>query len=212
MVLLNNKNGTFGSPIITNAGTNPNFIAAADFNGDGKQDVVVTNQGSANVSVMLGNGDGTFTLKSTNCVGSILCRGVPTSVAVADFNGDGKLDLAVTNYQDTSVSVLLGNGDGTFGTAAYYQVGANPLFIVAVPLQGYIGQQDLIVSDSENDTVNVLLNELKSSGQFKGIKQTTYTVGEAPAGLVAADFNSDGKPDIAVVNQSGNNVTVLKQQ
>jgi hypothetical protein len=212
IVLLNNQDGTFGSPIRTSAGTNPNFVAAADFNRDGKQDIVVTNQSTGNVSILLGNGDGTFTLKSNVCVGSTPCKGVPVSVAVADFNGDGKLDLAVANYDDVSVSVLLGKGDGAFVTSKSWTVGANPLSIVAAPIQGNSTQQDIVVANSENDTVSVLLNQLNKSGQFKGVAQRTYAAGEAPAAVAVADFDSDGELDVAVANQASNNVTVLRQK
>jgi hypothetical protein len=212
LVLLNNQDGTFGSPISSSAGTNPTSVATGDFNGDLKQDVAVTNRGSSNVSVLLGNGDGTFTLKSNNCVGTTLCKGVPVSVAAADFNGDGKLDLVVANYDDVSVSVLLGNGDGTFRTAKYWTVGANPLSVVAAPLQGNTTQQDIVIANSENDTVSVLLNQLNKSGQFKGVATRTYAAGEAPAALAVADFSNDGKLDVAVANQASNNVTVLKQK
>ena len=91
------------------AGTNPTSVAAGDFNGDGKLDLVVANGGSGNVSILLGNGDGTFQTHLDYGVAS-----APRSVAVGDFNGDGKLDLAVANSGSGNISILLGNGDGTF--------------------------------------------------------------------------------------------------
>jgi hypothetical protein len=212
VVLLNNQDGTFGPPVATSAGVSPNFVAAADFNGDHKQDVVISDQGAASVLILLGNGDGTFTLKSSTCVGTTLCQGIPTSVAVADFNGDGKLDVAVTNYVDSSISVLLGNLDGTLRAAKSSAVGAIPLFIAAAALQGNSSQQDLIVANSEGDTVCVLLNGLNKSGSFKSCSLHTYASGEAPASFVMADFNSDGSLDVAVANQASNDVTVLLQQ
>lgn len=212
LVLLNNTHGGFGVPIVMAVGTNPNSVIAADFNGDGKQDIAITNQTSGSVSVLLGNGDGTFTLKSTNCVGSTPCAGVPVSVAAADFNGDGKVDLAVANYDDTSVSVLIGNGDGTFHAARVSTVWANPVMVMAAPIQGASAQQDLVVVNSQNDSVTVLLNELNGSGGFKGAAGRTYPTGEAPAALTIEDFNGDGKLDVAVANQASGNVTVLKQQ
>src|SRR5882724_11055290 len=83
-------------------------VAIGDFNGDGVADLAVTNYGADTVSVLLGNGDGTFRAAAPVAVDT------PTSVAVGDFNGDGKSDLVVTNYGSSTVSVLLGNGDGTF--------------------------------------------------------------------------------------------------
>jgi hypothetical protein len=91
------------------AGYDPLSVAVGDFNGDGVPDLVVANRAYNNVSVLLGNGDGTFRAAASYAVGS-----GPVSVAVGDFNGDGKLDLAVANEGSGDVSVLLGNGDGTF--------------------------------------------------------------------------------------------------
>ena len=212
IVLLNNQNGTFGSPIVSAVGTNPGFVAAGDFNGDHLQDIVVTNQNSGNVSILSGNGAGSFTLTSTSCVGLTLCAGVPSAIAVADFSGDGNLDLAVADYNDASVSILLGKGNGTLGAAKTYSVGANPLCIVAAPLQGNLAQQDLVVANSENDTVSVLLNQLNNKGAFKGGLLSIYATGESPASLAVADFGGDGLLDVAIANQSSNNVTVLGQK
>src|SRR5215472_129092 len=88
------------------AGTNPYSVAVGDFNGDGKPDFAVANSGSNNVSVLLGNGDGSFQAAQNFGAGS-----GPVSVAVGDFNCDGVEDLAVANGNSNNVSVLLGNGD-----------------------------------------------------------------------------------------------------
>jgi len=110
-VLLNNKNGTFASPVSYSVGNGPYLVQTGDFNKDGNLDLVVTNVTDGTVSVLLGNGDGTFQgqkVSTSQTSGSYL--------AVADFNGDGELDLAVALYSasSTNISILLGNGDGTF--------------------------------------------------------------------------------------------------
>src|SRR5437870_189597 len=105
-------------------GTNPQSVAAGDFNGDGRPDLAVANSGSSNVSVLLGNGDGTFQAARTFAAGT-----TPASVAVGDFNGDGVADLAVANSGSSNVSVLLGNGDGTFQAARTFAAGGGPLSV-----------------------------------------------------------------------------------
>ena len=96
-------------------------MAVGDVNGDGKPDLVVANYGDNSVSVLLGNGDGTFLPRPAYATGSS-----PFAVAVADVNGDGKPDLVVANYGSNSVSVLLGNGDGTFQPQADLRHGLEP--------------------------------------------------------------------------------------
>ena len=100
------------------AGTVLSSVAVGDFNGDGKADLAVANDGSDTVSVLLGNGNGTFQAAVNYGAGTD-----PRSVAVGDFNGDGKADLAVANFFSDNVSVLLGNGNGTFQAAVNYAAG-----------------------------------------------------------------------------------------
>jgi len=112
-VLLGKGDGTFGSAPASplTVGMQPNSVKVGDLNGDSKPDLVVANLGSNTVSVLLGNGDGTF----ASAPGSPVTVGnAPASVAIGDFNRDGKRDLAVANRDSSTVSVLLGHGDGTF--------------------------------------------------------------------------------------------------
>src|SRR5262249_24395886 len=134
-ILLGDGDGAFQPPRQTFAlGTTPESIAVTDFNGDGKADLAVAKPGDGffggerGGSVLLGKGDGTFKEGS----------GEPgdSSVAVGDFNGDGKADLAVTNARGNSVSVLLGKGDGTFGTTRPIGVGLRPVGLAVQDFNG----------------------------------------------------------------------------
>src|SRR5207253_2255646 len=100
-------------------GTLPFFVAVADVNGDGKLDLAGTNDSSTTVSVLLGNGHGTFAAKQDFTTGTN-----PFSVVVADINGDGKLDLVAANSGSNTVSVLLGNGNGTFAAKQDFTTGS----------------------------------------------------------------------------------------
>jgi len=97
------------------AGTNPQSVAVGDFNGDGKNDLAVANNGSNNVSILLGSGDGSFGSATNFPAGTN-----PRAIVVADFNGDGKADLAVVNGGSNDVSLLLGTGTGSFGAATNF--------------------------------------------------------------------------------------------
>ena len=96
-------------PESISVGPAPTSVAVADLNGDGRPDLVTTNSDGNSVSVLLGNGDGTFSVQQTFPVGRS-----PRDVVVADLTGDGIPDLVVANYNDDTVSVLIGKGDGTF--------------------------------------------------------------------------------------------------
>ena len=105
------------------AGTGPSSVAVGNFNADTFLDIAVANAGSNNVSILLGNGTGSFGTPATNFAIGILS---PTSVAVGNFNADTILDIAVANFGSNNVSILLGNGTGTFGTATNFAAGTGP--------------------------------------------------------------------------------------
>jgi hypothetical protein len=215
-VLLGNGDGTFqpARTFPTN-GEGADSIVAADINGDGKLDLLVANiaaktSNNGVVSVLLGKGDGTFeaaTVYST--VGA-----EAKSVAVADVNGDGKLDLVVANlcnesgcmhiFGPGSVAVLLGNGDGTFQTAETYDSGGSNAWSVAVTDVNGDSKPDILVAHqcfslACGTTVGVLLGN--GDGTFQSAK--SYNSGGLTAsGITAADVNGDGRPDILVANQA----------
>jgi hypothetical protein len=132
-------------------GSSPYSVAIGDVNGDGRSDLVVANQSSNTVSVLLGNGAGGFGAKTDFATGS-----APTSVAIGDLNGDGRSDLAVANYVSGTVSVLLGNGAGGFGAKTDFATGANPYSVAIGDVNGD-GRSDLAVANSGSATVSVLL-------------------------------------------------------
>ena len=182
-------------------GSNPAAVVYGDFNGDGVQDLVIANQGSNSVSILLGNPDGTFQPQSTYSFSSY-----PLGIVVGDFNGDNKLDLAIPNYGANSVTILLGNGDGTFNAVATSPAtGAGPAGIVAGDFNRD-GHLDLAVTNSGAGTVSVLLGN--GDGTFQG--QTIYTVGTQPMAIVSGWFSGTGQPlDLVVANYGGGTLSFL---
>ena len=180
-------------------GSTPMSIVAADFRGDGQEDLAVANELDNTVSILLGNGDGTFRPQVPYSTGL-----GPEGIAVGDFNRDGNLDLAIVNDLANTVSVLLGNGDGTFQTHVDYATGLEPIGIAAGDLNGD-GALDLAVSNQLDDTVSILLGN--GNGTFP--THVDYYVGGQPAGLVVCDFNGDDHLDIAVANFGTDTISVL---
>ena len=182
-------------------GSEPWSVAVGDFNGDGKPDLAVTNLITDNVSVLLGNGDGTFQTAVDYGTGI-----EPFSVAVGDFNGDGKLDLVVANGggRSNNVSVLLGKGDGTFQTAVNYGSGIEPFWVTVGDFNGD-GIPDLAVANWYSGTMSVLLG--KGDGTF--LAAVNYGTGSEPVLVAVGDFNGDGIPDLATANLNSNNISVL---
>jgi hypothetical protein len=171
--------------------------AAGDFNADGKLDLAVDG------NILLGNGDGTFTP-----AGSV---NSPGSVVVGDFNADGKLDLALCDYADNDVAVFLGNGNGTFAAApsSPITVGTHPDAMIEGDFNND-GKLDLAIANYGDDTVTLLLGN--GDGTFTPASGSPYAVGSGPFGITAADFNGDGKLDLAVANISNGTVSVLLQK
>jgi hypothetical protein len=194
-VLLGNGDGTF-MPASTTTGVGGTSIALADFNGDGKLDVVASGYGT--VSILLGKGDGTL-LPPTNFN---VFGGGPNSVVAADVNGDSHVDLMTADAYGDKVSVLLGNGAGGFGAAQNYAAGQDPAS-VAVGDFNRDGKPDLAVAALFG--VSVLLGN--GSGAFA--PPLNYPpAGSRPSSVAVGDFNGDGFPDLAV-NNYPNNVSVL---
>jgi hypothetical protein len=211
-VLLGNGDGTFQPYVSNPVGDYPYGVAVGDFNGDGKLDLAVVNvcgsdstcASDGTVSILLGNGDGTFQPQTTYSLG------IPGShISVADFNGDGKLDLAITECggstcgSNGSISILLGNGDGTFQPRVDYTAKHRPAGI-AVGDFNRDGIIDVAVANSNSDSISVFIG--KGDGTFKG--QVTYAVQGTIVDLITADFNGDGKLDL-VTGYTGGGIAVL---
>jgi hypothetical protein len=196
-VYLGNGDGTFKTQPIVSSTTNPNyFVAVGDFNGDGKQDIVLIE--NPYISVLLGNGDGTFGPPSDNAsfVGA-------RWLAVADFNNDHRLDVLVTGLFGTSytIGVLLGNGDGTLQNSITQTLQYVPATVAAGDLNGD-GKMDAILS-YDLGGIAVLLGNGDGTLQPAVNYSTTGLSGDE---LAVADLNLDGKLDVAIDAGSGMDV------
>lgn len=192
---------------------NPDYLVAADFNNDGKQDFVTASAAflpfGSTIEVAHGDGNGGFTKKSINNFGV----SQPTAIATADFNGDGKLDLAVTQRLTGKISILLNDGTGGFATdasnAPSVLFAAQPSAITAGDFNND-NKADLIVLSSSTSNFLVLLGT--GTGTFTtsldGQLQGTSSFNDE---LAVGDFNADGKSDFAVVRGGGGNVVKVMQ-
>lgn len=190
-VLIGNGDATFQTARVFPTGEQPRSILIADLNGDGKQDLAVANTGGNSITVLLGDGTGGFApaafLPATAGV-------FPAALVAGDFNGDGKVDLAVANTGSNDVTVLLGDGDGKFRMGAVYAAGSEPVSISLIDFNGD-GRPDLMVANRSGE-ISLLLGGGDGSFQLAG----KYAGGAEPSGIVVADFNGDGRADIAVSN------------
>lgn len=184
-------------------GTYPQDVTVADLNGDGNMDLVAAGYDSHTISVRLGKGDGSFTVKTDFWAGRF-----PTSVVAADFNGDGNEDLAVTNNNHTAhhdaadkVSVLLGDGNGGFAAKTDFEAGGYRQHSITVADFNGDGNTDLAMLNHSprHGTVSVLLGD--GSGGFTAA--TVFHVGNFPRSVIVADFNGDGNEDLVTTSGSG---------
>lgn len=203
LVLLGNGNGTFAPPLAYDVGANPFSVATADFNRDGILDLVVANFTDNNISILLGKGDGTFTPATPP---TINVGNSPCSVIIGDFNRDGKPDLAVANRTDSTVSILLGVGDGTFYPATPPTVPGAFLgrTITCGDFDGD-GKLDLASASWGSNSIYIL----RGNGDGTFTLLSPITVGFNLFGIISGDFNRDGKTDLAVTRYSDSIVSLL---
>jgi hypothetical protein len=187
------------------AGNTPAFIASAALRNSSTDDLIVANSTDNTVSVLFGNGDGTFAAQPAVTVGAD-----PVWIAAGDFNNDTRPDLAVANQGSNSISILLGNGDGTFTAGTPVVTGNSPAAVVAANFHDTVpgSSPDLAVANQADNTISIF------QGNGDGTFPASPTVIQLPAGfgpaaVAAADFNRDGHIDLAVAEQGNNSVSIL---
>jgi len=244
-----------GSPFRLLDGVAPHNhgLALADVNGDGLLDVATSNNNGNSVSILLGDGGGRF----APAAGSPFRVGrAPYPLAVQDFNGDGKPDVATPDVNGDTVTVLLGNGRGSFAPApgSPYRVDHRPYFALAARVNGDRAP-DLVVSHDDISTLTVLLNDGRGrfptsrrvdaggqtwklraadfdadghsdlvmgiaparivvlfgdgAGNFRSAAGSSFAVGRGPYNIAIGDLNHDGKTDVATANTEDGTVSVL---
>jgi hypothetical protein len=209
-ILLGDGTGNFTTASTSATGIYPQSVAVGDFNGDGYLDLAVANQCGSDpncaspgtLTILLGDGTGNFTTVSSPATGN-----EPVSVAVGDFNGDGKLDLAVANANDNTVSILLGDGTGHFTTASSPATGAGPSSVAVGDFNGD-GKLDLAAANVAGSTVSVLLQAVPEAsvpsslafgnqnlGSSKTLPLTITNTGTAAVNITGTSLSGPNSAD-----------------
>jgi hypothetical protein len=206
-VLLGYGNGLFAPVMIFSTGNNssPYGAAPGDFNNDTYMDIVVANYQSNSIGVLLGYGNGKF---ATVVLYSMAAESRPQSIAVSDFNQDGRADIVVANYRRDNVGLFLGNGDGTFQNQSTFSTGYNamPTFIIANDFNSD-SKMDVAVSNKNSDNVGILYGY--GNGTFAPVVLYSTGDGSSPYCVRSGDFDNDKSVDIAIASPGTNSIMVL---
>jgi hypothetical protein len=224
-VLLGRGDGSFDGPSTLTAGANPSSVAVGDFNGDAEPDLAVTNWGSSDVSVLIGEEEAEEEDVRFAAAANFDTGSVPSAAAVGHFNGDSEPDLAVANAGSDNISVLPGKVEECpvdrpacveFESADDFDTGNGPTSVAVGNFNGD-SELDLAVANFAGDSASVLLGRTEACPPGRPAcvqfgSASNLPVGSFPSAVAVSDFDGDSEPDLAVANQGGDSVSVLLGQ
>ena len=208
-ILPGNGSGTFtaGNAVFSPTGTSPSSVAVADFNHDGRNDLVTTNATTNDVSVLLNNGADKFGPNTFPTVAS------PGTIIAADFNGDGNLDTAVGTLQTSSsggngITISLGDGRGGVSNTQSVGSASTTSALIAADVNND-SRLDLIAALNQNNAVGVFINTGNNAQLFAAPPTPLISVGFTIRAFAVGDFNNDGRTDLVVTSSFNNSIAIL---
>ncbi|CAF1431265.1 unnamed protein product [Rotaria sordida] len=205
-IFLGYGNGNFAGMMTfpTGIGSRPYSVAVADFNDDGRLDIVVINIGTNNIGFLYGYGNGSF---STILIYQTGDNYFPTAVRIGDFNNDNRIDIAVVNTNTNNIGILLGYGNGNFTKQVTYSTrrGTRPYWVAFGDFNNDY-EIDMVTANHHDNSISIFLGQ--GNGSFGDVKTYPTGDGSMPMYVNVGDFNNDHKLDIIVVNYGTNQIVV----